>query len=430
MSLPRVSFFALMLVLVLGVGVAIAPAQQTAPLGIVKIGVLTPITGAGAPTGAWAKLGSEIAVEIINNSYPDLDLPLATTFGLPNLQDARVQLVFGDHEARPEKGIAEAERLITQEKVAAVTGVGFSGVAAAIQPTVERYGVPWVEGMASSPSLTKDDTFKWFFRVTPHDQEYSQGMFDFLKDLAKRGVPVKRIGLLYEDTIFGKDSATAQKRFAKEAGFEIVVDVQYRRDTADYTGEIQRLKAAKPDVILPSSYANDAILILKTMKQLNYSPPIILAQNSGYVDANFTKAVGADADGILSRASWAADLKKPQISKVIEITRKLTNRQDVEDLLASPVAGQVTAVLTIADAINRAGSIDPRKVREALMATITPGSRTIMPWPKIEFDPVTRQNKFAYAMMIQRQKGSWWTVWPFLQASKSLIYPFPSWSTR
>lgn len=406
-----------------------ATAPATSAPAVIKIGIPTPITGAGAPTGAWAKLANEIAAEIINNAHPDLDLPLAATSGLPNLGGAKIEFVYGDSEGKPEKGAAEAERLITVDKVVALSGVGFSGVAAAIQPIEEKYGIPHVEGMASSPSLTTGQ-FKWFFRVTPHDVDYSRTMFLFLKDLEKRGVATKRIAVLYEDTIFGKDSAAAQKKFAQEAGYEVVADIQYRKDTLDFTGEIQRLKTARPDVLLPTSYVNDAILIYKTMKQLDFAPAVVLAQDSGFEDANFLKAVGKDADGLLSRAAWAGDLKKTQLAKVFEIARKVSGRTDVADLFAAPVAGQITAILTLADAINRAGSTDPAKIRQALLATDVPGSRTIMPWERIKFDASTQQNAYSTAAIVQRLDGKFSTVWPDEQSTKTLMYPFPSWSKR
>ena len=88
----------------------------------VRIGVILPLTGAAASTGLELKNAAELAAEIVNQDMKDLSLPLAAGAGLPNLKGAKVKLVFADHQGNPQVGATEAERLITQEKVAALGG--------------------------------------------------------------------------------------------------------------------------------------------------------------------------------------------------------------------------------------------------------------------------------------------------------------------
>ncbi len=80
----------------------------------VVIGVIYPLSGASAQIGVDAQKAFETAAELINGNY-DYDLALAKGEGLPGLGGAKVRLVFADHQADPQKGRAEAERLITQE---------------------------------------------------------------------------------------------------------------------------------------------------------------------------------------------------------------------------------------------------------------------------------------------------------------------------
>src|SRR5271157_252779 len=87
----------------------------------IKIGAVYPLTGNLASTGLDNKRGVELAVEIINNKY-DLNLPLAKTEGLPNLGGAKIEIVWSDTKGEPKNGQAEAERLVTQEKVVGVIG--------------------------------------------------------------------------------------------------------------------------------------------------------------------------------------------------------------------------------------------------------------------------------------------------------------------
>ena len=89
----------------------------------VKIGVIYPLTGPGAAVGAELRSALELAVDLINNGAPGVtELPFAGGKGLPNLKGAKIKLVFADHQANPQTGATEAERLITQEKVVAIVG--------------------------------------------------------------------------------------------------------------------------------------------------------------------------------------------------------------------------------------------------------------------------------------------------------------------
>jgi branched-chain amino acid transport system substrate-binding protein len=94
----------------------------------VRIGAIYPLTGLAGSTGAELKDAITLAADIVNGKY-DLDLPLARTEGLPNLKGAKVEVIFCDHQGKPDVGQAEAERMITTEKVVALMGLIFSPVA-------------------------------------------------------------------------------------------------------------------------------------------------------------------------------------------------------------------------------------------------------------------------------------------------------------
>jgi len=103
--------------------------------------------------------------------------------GLSNLGGAKIKLVFADSQGDPQKARAEAERLITQEKAVAIIGSYTSATGATISQVTERYEVPYIASDNSSPSLNQRG-LKWFFRTGPHDEMFTQGMFDFFKDIA------------------------------------------------------------------------------------------------------------------------------------------------------------------------------------------------------------------------------------------------------
>src|SRR2546426_3046251 len=114
--------------------------------------------------------------DLLANGAADLPFPFYQRLkGMPGLKGAKVRLIFADHQGKPEVGQAEAERLITQEKVAALVGCWHSNVTAVASQVAERHGVPFLNAESSSPALTTRG-FKWFFRTSPHDGHFTQVM--------------------------------------------------------------------------------------------------------------------------------------------------------------------------------------------------------------------------------------------------------------
>jgi branched-chain amino acid transport system substrate-binding protein len=410
------------LIALLGLIASPAPAQPKE----VVIGVIYPLSGPAALTGLENKVVNEIARDVANGVV-DIPLPFYQRLkNMPGLKGAKVRLIFADHQGKPEVGQAEAERLVTQEKVHALYGSWHSSVTATVSQVAERYGIPHVNGQSSSPGLTKRG-FKWFFRTSPHDEHFTQAMFDFFRDYQKKkGITLKTVGITNEDTLFGSDSAKVQRELAKKYGYEIVLDMQYRARATSLQAEVQRLKAANPDIWLPTSYHTDAILFVKHSKELDYNPRMIMAQNAGHMAPDFVAAVGKDAEGTMSRAPFNTDLigKRPAAQAIAAIYKQRHGK----DFYDNP-ARSVTGMFTLLDAINRAGSTDPEAIRKALVATSIPGDQLIMTWDGIKFDE-TGQNVHVKGIIIQLQDQKWYTVYPFDLATKDVIYPIPAWKDR
>src|SRR5437667_11479173 len=276
-------------------GAASAKAQQE-----VKIGVLYPLSGPTAQIGIDAVAAIRTAVEIVNQGA-DLPLALAKNKGLPGLGGGKMTRIIVEHQGEPEVGQSETERLITQEKVHAIIGAYFSSVTAAASQAAERAGVPFVNADSTQPALTQRG-LKYFFRTTPTDENFSELMFDFLKDFgAKSGQKFQSVSLFHEDTAYGTDSAKVQERLAKERGFRVLEKIAYKAQTTSLTAEVQPPKAANADVRRPSSYTSDTFLLLRTARDLDYNPKLIVAQNAGFTDPTFISIMGRDADGAITR---------------------------------------------------------------------------------------------------------------------------------
>ena len=404
----------------------VVPDVASAQAPEVVIGVLYPMTGPVAQIGIDARNAINVALDIINNRH-DLGLPLAVEAGLPRLGGAKIRVVVVDHQGKPDIGQAEAERLITQEKVHALFGAYFSSVTNTASQVAERMGVPFLNADSSSPALTERG-FKWFFRTSPHDRHFSVVMFDFLKDLEQRKkVKFKTVAILNENTAFGSDSAKVQEEFAKKYGYEVVARLPFKTGSPSLDAEIGRLKAANPDVLLPSIYTSDAMLFTRAAKNLDYNPKMILAQDAGYTDPKFVAEMGKEAEGAITRAPFAMDLagRKPLIPVVNDMFRRQSGGRDLSDVPARVFTG----FLVLADAINRAGSTAPAAIEQALRQTNMPAEQLIMPWTAVRFDE-TGQNTGVSAILMQLRGGTYYTVYPFELAAQEVLYPIPTWSER
>ena len=402
-------------------GAGPALAQQK----VIKIGALYPLTGNLAATGADCKRGVDLAVEIINGKY-DLNLPLANEEGIPNLDHAKIEVIYADTKGDPKNGLAEAERLMTEEKVVALIGAYQSAVTKTASQAAERLKIPFVCSDSSSPTLTERG-FEYFFRVSPHDGTMARNQFEFLKDLeTKKGVKVKTVALLYENTEFGSNVAKMQRSYAKEFGCDIVADIAYAANSSDVTSEVGKIISAKPDVVMHAAYITDAILFTKTFKEMNLVPQGFLNM-AGYIESDYLPTVKADGNYFFVRSTFALDLanKKPLVGQVAELYQKKYNIAMGEN-----TARSFSAPFVLADAFNRAKSTDPEAVVKALLATNIPGDQIINPWKGIQFDPKSHQNIYASAMIVQIQDQAYYTVWPFDAASRDAVWPFPAWKDR
>ena len=389
----------------------------------VRVGALYPLSGQVAKSGEDTVNAIRLAVDIINNKYPGLGIPFAVTEGLPALGNAKIVLVVADHQGSPETGAAEAERLIVQQKVVALIGAFHSSVAATSSQVAERMGVPYISGESEATTLTERG-FKWFFRTTPSSRTQAKDFFTFLRELNKRSKEqIKTIAVVHENTLWGQEFAKSVEGYMPEfSDFKLVVDIGYQQGTADVTSEVQRLIVAKPDVVFHASYDAEAILFARTYKQYKFSPRGVMAIGAAFGSSAFREALGPDANFYLIREHWSRDLasRNPVVAQVAKLYRDRFGK----DMDGTPARAFV-AMMTLADAINRAGSTDPKKIRDALAATNLGPDKLIMPWTGIRFDQAG-QNDLTRGIFVQTLDGAPRMVWPFDQAAAKLVWPRPA----
>jgi len=388
----------------------------------VKIGALFPLSGNAASAGVHAKAAIEVAIDIINNAHPELgNFPLAKNAGLAGLGGAKVEVVFADNQGSPATGQNQALRLITEEKVVALTGAYQSGITLTASAIAEKYGIPFVNGESVAANLTERG-FKWFFSTRPIATDFAKVYYDFLTDMKAAGAKTDTVALVHDNTEYGSSVANVITAVFKEKGMAAPLDVAYPANATDIQSQVLQLKDKKPDVVLMVTYTSDAILFAKTMQAQDYKPPMLLADDAGYSDPSFLKAVGKISQGAFNRSSWS--LGPPgSPTAIIAKMYKEKSGDDIDDTAAR----QMTGFFTLVEAIDRAGSTDPAKIQAALKATDLKPEQLVLGYKGIKFDD-KGQNILASGVIIQLQDGeNYVSVWPKASAEKAPILPYKGW---
>lgn len=382
----------------------------------VKIGNIEPMSGPSATLGKQGKAAREMAVEEINAAG-----------GIKSLGGAKLELIYADSESKPEKGVAEAERLINTEKVHVLTGCWNSAVTYPTTAVAERYGIPFVVPVSVSDKITEQG-FKNVFRIAAKDSWWTKDQFAFLKDLqGEFGTKVETLAFVYENGDWGKGFATQWKKLAETAGYKVVLDEPYPSTATDLSPVVQKIKRANPDVLMLVSNAADAILLTNTIAEYKVKVKAIVASGGGHADPSFMKAVGKNAQYLFDIVEWETDVNKPG-AKEANDKYKAKNGEN----LTGEAVDAYLAMYVIKDALERAASVEPAKIREALAATnLTSGPGMIVGYDAVKFD-ASGQNENASPVIVQINdlgKGlERITIWPknARRAGYTPVFPVPS----
>jgi branched-chain amino acid transport system substrate-binding protein len=405
---------------VIGVA-ALLCAQPARPAETIRIGILWPLTGNAAAAGQASKAAAEVAAEIVNNRHPELsNLPLAATEGLPRLGGARLELVFVDHQGNPSLAQQLATRLITQDKVHVLLGAYQSSCSFTATAVAERHGIPFMVGESAALNITGRG-FKWVFRATPIASDYAATYMRFFGDMKKGGRKIASIAVVNENTDYGTSVADSIEAAARKSGLAVALRIPYSASSADVSAQVLQLKEKQPDVVIFISYTADSILYMKTMRNLDYLPPMVIGDDTGFSDPSFIPAVADIAQGAMNRSAW--DIGKPDSTtyRINELYKAKTGR-DLDDTSAR----NMQSFFALAEAIDRAGSTDPEKIRTALIATDLKPEQLMMGYNGVKFDE-TGQNILASTYLIQLKGRQYQLVWPDKAASVKLDWPMAGW---
>jgi branched-chain amino acid transport system substrate-binding protein len=400
---------------------AVIASSRARAADTVKIGVLFPLTGNSAASGGEDKAAFEVGTEIVNTGHPDLkDLTVGTTPGLPGLGGAKIEPIYADHRGDPSMAQSLAVKLITGDKVVALFGAYQSSAAMTATAVSERYGVPFVVSDSVAANITARG-FKFTFRVTPVASNFADSYMRFLLDQKKAGRRVEDVAIVNENTDYGTSVGDAIAAEAKRAGLPVSIRIAYSANGADVSAQVLQLKDKNPSVALFVSYASDAILFMRTMKTLDYLPPMIIGDSAGFSDPAFLPAVGGLAKGLINRSVWSKGPPGSLSAGVNALYQAKTGNE-----LGDVSGRSIQAFFVLADALNRAGAADPAKLQAALRATAMPHSAMIVGYRGVRFDD-TGQNVESATYLTQLQGKEYSTIWPDDSAVSKVEWPMTGW---
>ncbi len=407
--------FIFVVALIFACSLILAGSPALAETKVVKIGNILPLSGPSASVGIQGKYARELATEMINNAG-----------GIKSLGGAKLENIYVDSKSDPTVGVSAAERLINNNKVNILSGCWNSAVTYPATQVAERYKVPFIVPVSVRNTITERG-FKYTFRIAAKDAWWARDQFKFLKDMEKKtGVALKTVAFVYENGDWGVGMAEQWAPLAKEHGYEIVLNEPYPSTASDLTPVVLKIKRAKPDILLLTSNAADAILLTNTMAAMRVKVKAVIGTGGGHADPMFRQNCGKNAEYMFDVVEWEADLSKPGIP---EVNAEFKKRHGFG--LAGESVDAFASVFVIADALERAASTDPEKIREALSKThLNSGPGMIVSYDAVEFDG-TGQNINAGIVMVQYRmidgKLERVSVWPMsaARAGYEAVFPMP-----
>lgn len=341
-----------------GLGLAVSslgvPAFLHAAPETIKIGSIQPVTGPLAVIGQGTRLGNQVAVDLINAAG-----------GIKSMGGAKLELLLGDSESKPEVGRQEADRLI-KEGASILVGAFQSDVSMAIATLAEQRQVPIVLDIAALDDITQKG-YEHVFRVFITSGGLVSGAIKYLKALIQTtGISPKTAVLANVADSFGKGMSDGFLKMFESSGLDIkiVERIQYPLGIQDLSAEVAKIKAAKPDILFPISRPGDSVILLRELfKQRIPLMGIYGPGSPGWYEPEFVKDMDKLALHTMINVPWV-NPTSPTYQKANAAFLKACGKN-----LDTNTAYAYTGVQVIADVLERAGSTKREALLKALKET-------------------------------------------------------------
>jgi branched-chain amino acid transport system substrate-binding protein len=372
--------------------------SEAAPAAV-NIGGLYPVTGSFGQIGQGCVNAAKIAVQMVNNGG-----------GIKSLGGAKLNLILSDVQSDTTVTRTETERLITNYKLSAIHGSYASALTLITSEVAERLKVPLLTG--SSSDLLNQGGRKYTFTPFARASQFAQAQLRMSKLISDK----PKVAVVFENTAFGTSTSKGLQDQAPGQGVEIVMFEPYSAGFADASPLINKVRASGASMLFAVSYLTDLVLIVRTMKQMGVNIPIN-GGSGGFVIPDFYKSVGKEAEGLLGVAHWNHDINAD--ARTVNAGYQKAYGQFIFEY----AGGLIAQTFMIADALERAASTDPQKVRDALAALdVSKGYAAMAPGGKVKFDQ-NGKNVYGHPVGVQWQNGDLVSVFPKEDAQVPLVKP-------
>jgi len=338
---------------VVAVGILAGSASLAdAQTNTITLGAAVQLTGALSNTGRYYRDGYQMTIDKINASGGITVGGKKYTFALKLL----------DNQSDLNLGVRQYVQLITADKVNFLLGPFSSNDALNDSSIAEKYEIPMVQGGGASSQIYSRG-YKYIFGTLPPAEDYFASTIEML---GKVNPKPQTVALVAADDAFDVSVAKGTRELFKKAGLKVVVDEQYRENAGDFSSILTKIKAAQPDAVFWSGHEPEALNFIRQGKSLDVSPKYSSSFTVGVPTADFRKALGKDAEYAFGMTSWLPDasLKDKWFGDALAFSKAYKEKYGYDpDYHAASAAADVE---TFAYAIEKAGTLDPKKVRDAI----------------------------------------------------------------
>ena len=341
-------YWRLLAALLLSLGCASTAMAQE----VLKIGAAISLTGPFSREGQLLRDGYDLWKDTVNASG-----------GLKvGAKTYKVEIVYNDDESKAPTSARLTEKLLSEDKVAYLFGPYSSGIATATSAISERYRVLTLAPMATANSLYARG-YKYVFTPSPLADT---GLHPLLAMAGAFKPRPTKIAIVGPDDLFPNVTGEGAAKKALELGFEVVYQGKYPKAANDLSSVVTQLKSTNPDVVLATGYAQDTILLMKSMQELRVKPKMIGVAMSIGVD-DFRTALGNGAEGLMGVDYWVPTLtykdttfgSSAGFAKAFEAKYKKTPTYHA--------ASGAAAGVVLGMAMQKAGTIETEAVRKAML---------------------------------------------------------------
>ena len=385
------------------------PASPAWAADVLKIGAPLAATGADAREGALAKQGYDLWAETVNahggikvggKTYP-------------------VHIIYYDDQSKPQTSAELTDKLISQDHVSFLLGPYGSPATFADAAIAERYKIPMVDAEGAARKIFAQG-YKYVFGIISPADDYAAAMLKAAETLSPKP---ETVAVLSADDLFSLEVANGARDWASHHGLKVVYFQKYPVGTTDLSAALTSIKALHPDILIGSGHLQESLLIMKQAQTLDLESKFY-GFTVGPTTPDFVKALGPAAEGVFASAQWTPDVKYrgPLFGSAQDYAQAFARRYGfVPDYHA---ASSSAKGLVLQLAIEKAGSVDPQKVRAALASL----DATTFLGP-VKFNRAGL-NTAKPMVTVQIQDGRVVTVWPPEIATARAIYPTPGWRER